>query len=331
MIYIDIKYIGLVSVRLSHFKRKSDKLYNFRCPYCLDSKKRTTKTRGYFFKKDNDMFFKCHNCGRGATMYNFLKDQDPELSREYALERYNQGDTGHSNYPKPEKKEAFPVSVNPFQKKDDLDLPSIESLPDGHYVKDYVAFRQIPREFWTILYHASDFKALVDRLLPNNEHDLKRNDPRLVIPFMDKNGNVIALQGRSLLDPVVRYITIKLKDVPKIYGQERIDYTKMVYVVEGPIDSLFLPNCLAAAGSDLPDLSCDAIFVYDNEPRNKEIVQKISNLIDEGKTVCIWPNDVSEKDVNDMVSAGRDVKTLIDDNSVKGLKAKLKLGKWRRV
>ena len=63
MYYIDQKYLLLVSPQLKLFKKKSDGLYNFRCPYCGDSQKSRTKARGYVFRKKNDLFYKCHNCG----------------------------------------------------------------------------------------------------------------------------------------------------------------------------------------------------------------------------------------------------------------------------
>ena len=115
--YIDIKYLNLLSTRLPKFKRKSEYLFNFRCPHCGDSQKSQTKARGFVYQKKNDMFFKCHNCGVGRTLPNFLKDNDPGLFSEYLLESYREGHTGKgSKIPLPEFNFQKPV----FKKKDIL-------------------------------------------------------------------------------------------------------------------------------------------------------------------------------------------------------------------
>ena len=88
MYYIDQKYLLLVSSQLKLFKKKNDGLYNFRCPYCGDSKKSQTKARGFMFRKENSMIYKCHNCGVGASFKNFLKQVDSKIYNEYILERY---------------------------------------------------------------------------------------------------------------------------------------------------------------------------------------------------------------------------------------------------
>ncbi len=86
--YIDLKYINEISARLSQFKKKGDYLYNFRCPHCGDSKKSKTKARAYLYRVKNDMFFKCHNCGEGQSLTNFLKFLDVKKYEQYLLERY---------------------------------------------------------------------------------------------------------------------------------------------------------------------------------------------------------------------------------------------------
>ena len=91
--FIDVKYINLLSAKLPKFKRKSDYLFNFRCPHCGDSKKSSTKARGFVYRKKNDMFFKCHNCGMGQSLGNLIKFLDPIMYKEYALERFKDGKT----------------------------------------------------------------------------------------------------------------------------------------------------------------------------------------------------------------------------------------------
>jgi len=339
-LYIDQKYIALIAPRLDRFKRKNQKTYQFRCPICGDSEKSKIKARGYFFTKGNDMFFCCHNCGTSWTFGHFLKEMDEQLHSEYVFERYKDGENGHSNYKKPDLSEfnchtpIFTIGNFIF---DPENCTRILELPDGHMAKSYVAKRKIPEKFWNDLYFVKDFKKLVDQVEPDNEYYLKPDDSRLVIPFYNKEKRLIAFQGRSFKKTGMRYITIKvIKDAPKIFGLDRVDINKRVYVVEGPIDSLFLDNAIAVAGSNLDSEYLkfnDSIFIMDNERRNKEIIKKMEKIIEEGRTICIWPESVEEKDLNDMILAGytpKEIQGIIDKNSHKGLDAEISLGEWRK-
>jgi transcription elongation factor Elf1 len=334
---IDHKFIGLVSPKLQKFKRKRDHLYNFRCPFCGDSKKNQNKCRGFFYKKQNDMFFVCHNCGRGTTLANFLKEMDISLHKEYLFERFKSGKFETSNYKKVDTIQADPVIF--FENLSHLEsLKTIEELSIKHYARVYIESRLIPKEFYSSLYFCDDFKVLIDSMIPDNDFLLQTNDPRIIIPFKNKKGDLIALQGRALIDNKIRYITIKIKkNAPKIFGLDRLDIDRHIYIVEGPLDSFFIPNCIAAAGSDLPKvekLKDHTTIIYDNEPRNEIIIRKMDKTIDRGFSICIWPTYMHEKDINDMILSGYspdNVKQIIDENTDKGLKAKLRLKAWKKV
>ena len=82
MSYIDSKYLNIIGPQLLKFKKKGDFLWNFRCPYCGDSEKSRTKARGYVFRKKNDLFYKCHNCGVGATLGNLIKHVDSKIHND---------------------------------------------------------------------------------------------------------------------------------------------------------------------------------------------------------------------------------------------------------
>ena len=75
----------------------------------------------------------------------------------------------------------------------------------------------------------------------------------------------------------------------------------------------------------------EAVFVYDNEPRNKQIIDRISKAIDKGFEVVIWPTNLEEKDINDMFLAGHDVQSLVEFNTYTGLEAQVKLSEWKKV
>ena len=334
--FVDAHYVNLLSNRLDKFVRKKTDVYNFRCPYCGDSQKHRNKARGYFFRVKTDLVYKCHNCGVGRTLPNFLKDNAPDLYDEYIMERYKSGTTGKGSYvPKP--KFNKPV----FKKKEDLE--SISSLNNEHPAVKYLADRQIPKKFWNELFYTKDFCTWVNKNKPSFT-EIKNDKPRIVIPFIKpsekEDGGYhegwFGFQGRSL-DPKdqLRYITIMLdENQSKVYGLHRINPHEKVYIVEGPFDSLFLENSVGMAGSDIDPRSynwSDYIWVYDNEPRNREIVNRINKTISRGDQVIIWPKHVQQKDINDMVLSGHNVKNLLESNTYHKLEATLKLKDWNKV
>ena len=343
-IYIDRKFLHLVSPKLERFAQKKPDLYNFRCPICGDSQKNKSKARGFVYKKSNDYFFRCHNCGASHTFYNFLKFVDPSLLKEYTYERFTNGETGNHNYPKPtfeEFKSQPAFNEKATQKK--IELDTIESLPESHYAKAYVKARKIPEKYFTELYFAPDFKMLVQSLGIEKEN-LKSEDPRLIIPFYDENNELFAIQGRALSESKIRYITITLVENEllqghmKFYGLNKLNRNKKVYVVEGPIDSMFLPNAIATADADLTRAAklelTDFVLVYDNEPRNKDIVKQIGKAIASGYNVTLLPENIKQKDINDMILAGispGEILDLIDKFTFSNLRANLEFSKWKKV
>jgi hypothetical protein len=335
-VFIDRSFLLQVSPKLQRFTKKKDDLYNFRCPLCGDSQKNKLKARGYIHRKQNDYFYMCHNCGVSTTFYNFLKQVDPNLLQEYQLERYKNGETGNNNYPKPEFEE-FKTERPTFKKA--LELPTIESLPEAHFAKNYIQQRRIPETFYSQLYYAEDFAAFIQSLGIEKE-GLHQNDKRLVIPFYDKEKNLLAVQGRSLGESKLRYITMKLHDDnKKVYGLDRIDTDKLVYVVEGPIDSMFLENAVATADSNLESITdvldkSKVVLIFDNEPRNKEIVNKIHHAIDNHFNVVIWPEMVEAKDINDMILDGfspDEIQEFIDKNTFVNLRAMMEFVNWKKI
>lgn len=335
MSYIDTKYIGLMSVRLGKFAKKKIGLYNFRCPYCGDSKNSKNKARGYLYQVKSDYNFKCHNCGVCKSFSNFLKEQDTVLYDEYVMERYKNGITGKGTVtPNPKfdfKKPEFKKKVPSFL--DELD--TIYSLNTSHPAKEYLLSRKIEEENLKELYFCPKFKEWTNKhakVFDNTNLD----EPRIIIPLKDSDGNLFGFQGRSLdLKSKLRYITIMLDEtIPKVFGLDKVNQKEKVYVTEGPFDSLFLKNSIAMCGADVSLESfnfSDIVYVLDNEPRNFEIVKRISSLIERGKKVVIFPNDVKEKDLNEMVVNGKNPQSIVESNVYTGLEAKLKLLEWKKV
>jgi len=334
-VFIDRSFLLQVAPKLQRFSKKKDDLYNFRCPLCGDSQKNKVKSRGYVFRKKNDYFYMCHNCGVSTTFYNFLKQVDPNLVKEYQLERYKNG-TDNGNYPKPEFEEAK-TEKPVFRQK--LSLESIDSLPEEHFAKTYVRSRKIPEQFYSQLYFAPDFRQFIQEL-GIVQDGLKQNDQRLVIPFYDKQKNLVAVQARALGESSLRYITIKThEDNKKVFGLDRIDEDKLVYVFEGPIDSMFVENAVATADSNLESITdvldkSKVVLVFDNEPRNKEIVKKMEHAIDNHFNMVIWPEFIEEKDINEMILSGfspDEIQDFIDKHTAVNLRAKMEFVNWKKV
>lgn len=320
---IDSKYIGLVSVRLEKFKRVKADLYNCRCPICGDSQKNKTKTRGYLYQIKNNTNYKCHNCGVSLSFNNFLKQIDPMLHKQYSMEKFKEGFTG-KNFVVEEPK--FEFSKPKFTKK--LDLPKASEVP---VAKEYLEKRKLnPEKF----YYAENFKKWVNQQKHTFEN-INKDESRIIIPMYDVDNNLIGFQGRSIESSYNKYITIMLvDDAPKVYGLEKIDSQKPVYIVEGPFDSTFIKNAIAMCGSDIDIRSfgwSDYIWVFDNEPRNREIINRISKTIDRGDKVVIWPTSIKQKDINDLVIAGYDPENMLESNTYSGLEAKVKFNEWKKV
>jgi predicted RNA-binding Zn-ribbon protein involved in translation (DUF1610 family) len=332
MDFIDSKYIGLVSSRLQKFKRVKSDLYNFRCPICGDSQKNKNKTRGYLYPVKNNTNFKCHNCGASLSFNNFLKELDPTLHKQYTMEKFKEGHTGKNfvveepkfNFQKPD---FFTKRENSKNVKK-LDLPKASEIP---LAREYLEKRKIdPEKF----YFAHKFKEWTNTQKQTFQ-STKPEESRIVIPLYDFDHNLIGFQGRSLNPKSVKYITVMLSDdSPKIYGLDTIKKNETVYVTEGPFDSTFIHNSIAMCGADA-DISefgfSGTVWVYDNEPRNREIVNRISKTINGGNKVIIWPSSIEQKDINDMVLAGLNVMDVLESNTYSGLEAKIKFNNWKKI
>ena len=333
--YIDLKYLNLISHRLQRFKKKSDYLWNFRCPFCGDSKKSQSKARGFVFRKKSDLFYKCHNCSMGTNLSNLIKHIDSKVHDDYILERYKEGHTatgrgGHVENPK------FDIPKPVFKQKGIFEnVKSFREIGKKHPAYRFIEDRRIPND--TDIFLCNQFYSWTNELVPNKFPTLEGDHPRMVIPFRDSNGDIFAYQGRAFGKEKPKYITIILDEsVPKIFGLDRVDTSRDIFVVEGPIDSLFIPNCIAVAQSDLrvPQYKDKAVLVPDNEPRNKEVIKQVEKAIDENYRVVVWPDYVRQKDINDMILSGMDapeIMELIHNNTLQGLTAKVALQTWKKI
>ena len=321
---IDSKYVNLVSSRLQKFKRVKANLYNFRCPICGDSKKHKNKARGYLYQVKTNTNFKCHNCGASLSLNNFLKQIDPVLHKQYTMEKFKEGFAGGRNFVVEEPKFEFKKPV--FKKKLNLPVASEVSIAN-----EYLSKRGLdPSKF----YFADKFKQWVNTQKKTFDY-INKDESRIIIPMYDESKTLIGFQGRSLGPNSVKYITVMLnEEAPKIYGLDTIKTEKPIYIVEGPFDSSLIENSVAMCGSDIDIRTfgwSDYIWVFDNEPRNREINNRISKAIDRGDKVVIWPSHIMQKDINDMVLSDIDVSSVLQSSTYSGLKAKVKFNNWKKI
>ena len=322
MDFVDVKYINLISSRFQKFKKVKNNLYNFRCPICGDSQKNKNKARGYLYQVKNNTNFKCHNCGINVSFNNFLKQIDTAIHKQYTFEKFKEGHTG-KNFIVEEPE--FKFETPKFKPK--LDLPKAKENSEA---EKYLTSRKLnPDKF----YYADKFKSWTNSYKKVFD-DTSKDEPRIIIPLFYQN-TLVGFQGRSLGPNKIKYITVMLNDdAPKIYGLDEVQKNKTVYITEGPFDSTFIRNSIALCGAD-GDVSKwgigDCVWIYDNEPRNAEIHNRISRAIERGEKIVIWPSSIKEKDINDMVLCGLNVQSVIESNTYSGLEAKLKFTTWKKI
>lgn len=339
-LYIDETFLRQVSGRLDKFKQTSPHHFNARCPICGDSARNRSKARWHAFQHNTKGFLvcKCFNCGYSNSFDNFLKEIEPEVHKMYIMEKYR----GANNKVEPvtldfsDSKPTFDTS--PLKK-----LKKISQLPIDHPVRKWVVEkRRIPAKSHYKLFYCPAFKKWVNQVLPGKFESEENDEPRLLIPMFDENKQMFGFQGRSFSNNSMRYITIMLReDKGKIYGLDTLNRYKDVYCVEGPLDSLFIDNAIASCGGDIiSDLALinmekeDIVVVYDNEPRNVDTIAKIEKTIEKGYQVCIWPDMLEQKDINDMVLAGYSpltVRHMINNNTYSGLAATMRLTQWKKI
>lgn len=337
MLWLDVKYANLLGPQLRNFKRKSSDTFNFSCPVCGDSETHRRKARGYLYANKQQLQYHCHNCGITMPFGRLLQQSDAQLHSQYRLEQLK------DERPIDEEPQSFFTTAQQIHQIFGTfrSLLKVSQLPVDHHAKQFVEKRKIPTVYHHKLFYAERFKTFTNTVIADKFDSKKigKDEPRLIIPLLTKDRVVIGFQGRALLSSPIKYITIMIdEDAPKIFGMDTVDLSKRVYTFEGPIDSMFIDNAIATAGGDL-EAACrvvsksNNIIVYDNEPRSIHTIQKMNKSIDHGYRVCVWPETLVQKDINDMVLAGyapEYLKHIIDNNSYEGLRAHAAISQWKK-
>jgi transcription elongation factor Elf1 len=337
---------------LERFKPQGNDCYNFRCPICGDSQKDKKKTRAYIVSssKKNMTTMYCHNCGASMSLGTFLKTHAPDLYAAYKMDRF-----GKKLGVKVESLDDAFAETAVEMKTEFGDLlrgchklsKCPETLMD---VKRYAEKRCIPESLFNELYAVKNVRELASKI--NKYKDTKFPEvPALVIPFYDEEGDYSYIQCRVIDEDVPqrhRFITLELNDDTKLYGRNRINWSDPVYVLEGPIDAMFIDNALATAGAaaglyevermnrEHGNALSNICLLFDNDyTSNPEILDYVLKYANTGYSVVLFDKNFEGiKDVNDAVQnhgwTREEVNAYVRAVTYNGLRAKLELSSLQK-
>lgn len=360
--WLQQKYLAMISPRLQGLVKKTSNTWNMRCPYCGDSAKNKSKKRGYLFEKSGNLIYKCHNCGIGKTFNTFLKDNGgPDIHSQYVMETLFEKDESKT-FAVVQKRSEAEASLrelhgkrlaSPAAKTTEMlfcqMLQTVADLPEDHEAKVYLRERFVPKDRFNQIFWIDDVRDIgqISEKARESLQDFTVKESRIVIPAWNEHGRLIGMTCRDITGvSKLRYLAFRVtnEDLPLIYGHREFDATKRGYIVEGPIDSFFLPNCIAVGGSDFAKITDkipkDSVtLIFDNQPMNREVVKNYEKYIAAGYRVFIWPktmNWMTIKDINDLAKAKETLRfpenmaAVIEENSFTGLTAMMHLARWEK-
>lgn len=310
--FIDQTYIRFLSGRLKSFTDKGNGVFEFthQCE-AATSKKR----RGYFYKKGAGYNFFCHNCQESTKFFRFLQKEDGLLYKEYQLEVFK--DSMASNKPAEPDKPTKQAEIQHLIQTTGL-IPYSE-LPEKHPAWKYVLKRKLPESIYKDIYFCKDFFPWAAQF--NKAFDKTTvKEPRLILPYRNRKGDIVGFTCRAYGKSDRKYIEIKITpEAEMIYGLDRVNTAKAIMAVEGPIDSMFLPNAIAVGGASykgdfFTKYKHSIIVVPDNDwKRNKDVLRQIETLAREGFKIALLPDEFKSKDINQAIESGEHTADQIAD------------------
>jgi DNA primase len=339
MLWLDKKFINITAPKLQLFKWKNDHLANVRCPFCGDSKKNKLKARGYFYAKGQDMFYRCHNCGDGRSLANFLKEFDNATYNQYIFETFRKDSEANT-----EPVIRIPTITFAERISERKSAEKIAVLPKEHYARQYLCGRQIPEKWFEYLEFTDNLQDFTLKYLQHPQ--ITPNSAFILIPYKDASGKLIGYNSRSLSESgkASKYVKIKFDESTKlIFNRENVDVSKHIYVFEGEFNAMFVDNAVATGGvqsmrdieKELKTPKENITLVVDRDRRNKEVVAALTRLIEDGYRVVLIPKNLNGKDVNDFVKNHKmnqkQIVELLEANTYSGLRAKLELVTWKLI
>lgn len=335
---------------------------NCRCPVCGDSEKSSIKARFWINEKDGSLLVGCFNCNYHSNFISFCKDYYPETFKELMFNKYNNDTDKKVEELKKRELDKELEKIN--QKKNSLAFlvsetletsgkskiqlaiekfsTPVKSLPKEHPIVAYMIQRKIPLKYWNYFYFTQHWQELVNTINPESYKNF-RSENRLLMVIKDFDSRITAVQGRSLeKDSRNKYITIKESDHSnKIFGLDKVDLSKTVFMTEGIVDSLFIENAIAITGGSLdfdslPVSKDNRVWVWDNEPFAPHTVQRIQKAVDAGENIVLFDKvSWTSKDINDLITkeniSSKEVNEYLNQNIINGLQAQLRFKNWRKV
>ena len=315
---------------------------NARCPACGDSEKSRIKARFWVNEKDGDLLVGCFNCNYHSNFVNFCKEYFPDTYKELIFQKF-----------KSEPQKDFDInelgkSKLKITEKSNLELllnkysVRIDKLPENHPILMYINSRKIPKEHFCYFYFTKQWQHLV-HAHQNESYINPQDENRLIMVIKDFDNRITAIQGRSLAkEPRNKYITIKEHDdANKIFGLDKVDLSKTVFLTEGIVDSLFLDNACAITGGsmnfdEIPIPKDKRVFVWDNEPQASHTVDRIAQAIKAGEKIVLFDEvNWKSKDINDLIIkeqiSKEEVNNYRNNNIVQNLFAELRFKNWKKV
>jgi hypothetical protein len=311
---------------------------------CGDSRKKSTLTRFYFLKKKTGYKVFCHNCGYSEYFSTFLK-RYPSLYSEYLKDISKERLANFGSVQAKDEPTVQDIRASLKVQRDETSfsyinkhLQRFSSLKESHPARVYVTQRGLLNED---VWYTKNFYQFVESVDTDHRYEsLKKcTEPRMIIPFWNAKGASELFQGRAF-GKEIKYITVKInEDVPKIYGLNKVNLNELVYVTEGPIDSMFVKNSIAMAGSDMSTELPEGryCFIYDNEPRSIIIGTKLSKAINNGHSTgnsfVIFNNEFKFKDINEAYQAGwsrEKIQSYIEERTFSGPRVLIEFNKWKK-
>lgn len=339
-LHVDLQWLNVVSSGLQRFRKVKTDTYNCRCNICGDSKTSERKARLYFYVRKGQMNVMCQNCGYSHSFFKYMKDAFPSHFDDYKRE------TMMDTFTRTNKVKVDIVDSITTKEKPEFELMHVSNLDKysthileldvDHPARVMLNARSFTDRELKRLWYTDDFKQFAFRINSNAVENLSdKPDPRIIIPFINSGGYIEMVQGRSIGDSKIKYLSIKAHDdIDKIYGMYEVDEAADVYCVEGPIDAMFVDNCIATCDANLMRSNAD-ILIWDNQPRHRDVIRYMQDAINAGKSVVIWPTSPDKKqDINDLIQLGisRDMlMQVIRESTYSGMKAKLKFAQWKRI
>lgn len=237
-----------------------------------------------------------------------------------------------------------------------------------HPARKYLNIRKIPNIFLKKIYYTENWDEYFDKLqnVVKKSEYIYPKTPKIVIPCYDKTGTITTIYSRiidfNISFKVLNSVDYTLKKYNTLhcckdlndfcinwFGFDRVNIDKTVYILEGPIDSMFVENSVGgffpaitqtykigvSLYNNLSKYFNDYVICLDNQPYKSHIVKIMNKIILDDKKIFIWPEYLKGlKDINDMIIAGfttEEIMIILKENTFQGQQAKDKFLEWLYV